>query len=348
MAIPKLLPTTLVGSYPPPEWLVDRERLTKAVARNKDDALWRVPPELLAGAQDDATKLAVRDMEDAGIDIVTDGEIRRESYGTRFALSLEGVDADNPGEKPGRAGKPTLVPRIVGPIKRRTAAEVRDAEFLRSITGRGTKITLPGPFTMMRQLKDDYYGDEEAAAMAIAAEINAELKDIKAAGIDVVQLDEPWMQSWPEDAGSFGLKAINRALEGVEGPTVVHVCFGYAHVMPDKPKGLAYKFLPEFEDCICTQVSIETAQPQLDLHVLKELPSKTIMLGVLDLAVSAAVETPELVAARIEKAYAFVPPERLVPAPDCGMKYMKREVAFGKLKALADGAALARKRLGAA
>jgi 5-methyltetrahydropteroyltriglutamate--homocysteine methyltransferase len=322
--------------------------MMKAVARNKDEALWRVPPDLLETAQDDATKLAVRDMEDAGIDIVTDGEIRRESYGTRFALSLDGIDADNPGEKPGRAGKPTLVPRIVGPIKRRTAAEVRDSQFLRSITKRGTKITLPGPFTMMRQLKDDYYGDEEAAAMAIAEQINAELKDIKAAGIDVVQLDEPWMQSWPADAGSYGLKAINRALEGVAGPTVVHVCFGYAHVMPDKPKGLAYAFLPEFEDCICDQVSIETAQPELDLHVLKELPSKTIMLGVLDLATTAAVETPELVAARIEKAYAFVPPERLVPAPDCGMKYMKREVAFGKLKALADGAALARKRLGTA
>jgi 5-methyltetrahydropteroyltriglutamate--homocysteine methyltransferase len=347
MTIPKLLPTTVVGSYPPPEWLVDRERLTKAVARNKDEALWRVPPELLAGAQDDATRLAVGDMEAAGVDIVTDGEIRRESYGTRFALSLEGVDADKPGEVPGRSGKPTLVPRIVGPIKRRTAAEVRDAQFLRSLTGRGTKLTLPGPFTLMRQMKDEYYGDQEAAAMAIAEAINGELKDIKAAGIDVVQLDEPWMQSWPSDAGSFGLKAINRALEGVPGPTVVHVCFGYAHVMPDKPKGLGYAFLPEFEDCICQQVSIEAAQPELDLHVLKELPSKTIMLGVLDLAVSAAVETPELVAARIEKAFAFVPPERLVPAPDCGMKYMKREVAFGKLKALAGGAALARQRLGA-
>jgi 5-methyltetrahydropteroyltriglutamate--homocysteine methyltransferase len=347
MAIPKLLPTTLVGSYPPPEWLVDRERMVKAVARNKDEALWRVPPELLELAQDDATKLAVRDMEDAGIDIVTDGEIRRESYGTRFALSLDGIDADNPGEKPGRAGKPTLVPRIVGPVKRRSAAEVRDAQFLRSITKRGTKITLPGPFTMMRQLKDDYYGDEEAAAMAIAAEINAELKDIKAAGIDVVQLDEPWMQSWPEDAGSFGLKAINRALEGIEGPTVVHVCFGYAHVMPDKPKGLAYKFLPEFEGCIAKQISIETAQPDLDLTVLKELPSKTIMLGVLDLAPTAAVETAELVAKRIDKAFKFVPPERIVPAPDCGMKYMKRATAFGKLKALAEGAAIVRKSLGA-
>jgi 5-methyltetrahydropteroyltriglutamate--homocysteine methyltransferase len=344
MAIPKLLPTTVVGSYPPPEWLVDRERLTKAVARNKDDALWRVPPELLAGAQDDATRLAVGDMEEAGIDIVTDGEIRRESYGTRFALSLDGIDSDNPGEVPGRSGKPTLVPRITGPITRRTAAEVRDAQFLRGITRRGTKITLPGPFTLMRQMKDEHYGDPEAVAMAIAESINGELKDIKAAGIDVVQLDEPWMQSWPGDAGAFGLRAINRALEGIEGQTVVHVCFGYAHVMPDKPKGLAYAFLPEFEGCIAKQISIETAQPQLDLAVLKELPSKTIMLGVLDLGTQ-AVETPELVAARIEAAFAFVPPERLVPAPDCGMKYMRRDVAFGKLKALAAGAAIARGRL---
>ena len=344
MSIPKLLPTTVVGSYPPPEWLVDRERLTKAVARNKDAALWRVPPELLAGAQDDATRLAVGDMEEAGIDIVTDGEIRRESYGTRFALSLDGIDSDNPGEVPGRSGKPTLVPRITGPINRRTAAEVRDAEFLRGITRRGTKITLPGPFTLMRQMKDEHYGDPEAVAMAIAEAINGELKDIKAAGIDVVQLDEPWMQSWPGDAGSFGLRAINRALEGIEGQTVVHVCFGYAHVMPDKPKGLAYAFLPEFEGCIAKQISIETAQPQLDLAVLKELPSKTIMLGVLDLGTQ-AVETPELVAARIEAAFAYVPPERLVPAPDCGMKYMRRDVAFGKLKALAAGAAIVRAKL---
>jgi 5-methyltetrahydropteroyltriglutamate--homocysteine methyltransferase len=341
MTIPKILPTTVVGSYPPPEWLVDRERLTKAVARNKDAALWRVPPELLAGAWDDATRLAVGDMEEAGIDIVTDGEIRRESYGTRFALSLDGIDSDNPGEVPGRSGKPTLVPRITGPIRRRTAAEVRDAQFLRGITRRATKITLPGPFTLMRQMKDEHYGDPEAVAMAIAEAINGELKDIKAAGIDVVQLDEPWMQSWPGDAGAFGLKAINRALEGIEGQTVVHVCFGYAHVMP---KGLGYAFLPEFEDCIAKQISIEAAQPQLDLAVLKELPSKTIMLGVLDLGTQ-AVETPELVAARIEAAFAYVPPERLVPAPDCGMKYMRRDVAFGKLKALAAGAAIARERL---
>lgn len=344
MTVPKLLPTTVVGSYPPPEWLVDRARLTKSVARNKDAALWRVSEDLLSGAQDDATKLAVRDMEDAGIDIVTDGEIRRESYGTRFALSLGGIDSDNPGEVISRSGKPTYVPRIVGPITRGTAAEVRDAEFLRRITRRATKITLPGPFTLMRQMKDEYYNDPETVAMAIAEAINGELKDIKAAGIDVVQLDEPWMQSWPSDAGSFGLKAINRALEGVEGDTVVHVCFGYAHVMPDKPKGLAYAFLPEFEDCIAKQISIETAQPQLDLAVLKELPSKTIVLGVLDLG-SPAVETAELVAARIEAAFAFVPPERIVPAPDCGMKYMAREIAFGKLKALAEGAALVRQSL---
>ena len=341
MPIPKLLPTTLVGSYPPPVWLVDRDRLTKSVARNKDAALWRLPAEVLEQAQDDATRLAVRDMEEAGIDIVTDGEIRRESYGTRFALSLDGVDADNPGEVISRTGKPTLVPRIVGPIKRRTAAEVRDAQFLRGITTRGTKITLPGPFTLMRQMKDEHYGDPEAAGMATADAINAELKDIKAAGVDVIQLDEPWMQSWPGDAGAFGLRAINRALDGIEGDTVVHVCFGYAHVVQDKAKGMAYAFLPEFEGCIAKQISIETAQPQLDLAVLKDLPSKTIMLGVLDLGTE-GVETPELVAKRIEAAFAYVPAERLVPAPDCGMKYMKREVAFGKLKALAAGAALVR------
>ena len=342
MSIPKLLPTTLVGSYPPPEWLVDRDRMVKAVARNKDDALWRVPPELLELAQDDATKLAVRDMEDAGIDIVTDGEIRRESYGTRFALSLAGIDADNPGEKPGRGGKPTLVPRIVGPVKRRSADEVRDAQFLRSVTKRGTKITLPGPFTMMRQLKDDYYGDEEAAAMAIAAEINAELKDIKAAGIDVVQLDEPWVRTSPDKAERYGVRAINRALEGIEGPTVVHLCFGYAHVVANKPRG--YAFLPQLADTVAKQISIEAAQPRIDLGVLDDLSGKQIMLGVLDLG-SAEVETAEQVADRIRAGLRHVSAERLIPAPDCGMKYMPRERAFGKLHALVEGAAIVRREL---
>ena len=338
----KLLPTTVVGSYPPPEWLVNRQLLRSKVARVHMPELWRVSEPFLEAAQDDATRLAVLDMEAAGIDVVTDGEIRRESYGTRFGLELDGVDSENTVEITGRTGIQVTVPRIVGPIKRRKAVEVRDAEFLVSVAKAQTKITMPGPFTLTRQMKNEFYADDEEAAMAFAAAINEELREIKAAGVDVVQLDEPWMQAWPEEAQRYGVKAVNRALEGIEGQTVVHVCFGYAHVVANKPSG--YSFLPQFGDTIAKTVSIEAAQPKLDLGILKELGDKTIMLGCLDLG-SMEIETPQTVQARIEAAYPFIPPERIIPAPDCGMKYMPRDVAFGKLKALADGATLARNRL---
>ena len=338
----KLLPTTVVGSYPPPEWLVDRDILRRTVARTPIPEVWRVRQPFLLAAQDDATRLAISDMEDAGIDIITDGEVRRESYSTRFGLELGGVDSKNLAEIKGRTGVSIVVPRITGPIRRTAPVEVRDAQFLRAQTKRLTKITMPGPFTLTRQMKNDYYGDTEEAAMDMAAAINAELKEIKAAGIDIVQLDEPWMQGFPEEAARYGIKVLNRALEGIEGQTVVHICFGYAFLVQQKRSG--YAFLPEFADSIATQISIETAQPKLDLGVLRELANKTIVLGVLDLA-TMAIEAPELVASRIEAAFAYVPPERIVPAPDCGMKYMPRDVAFGKLKALSDGAALARARL---
>ena len=338
----KLLPTTVVGSYPQPEWLVDRDILRRTVARTPIPEVWRVDEPFLLAAQDDATRLAVRDMEDAGIDIVTDGEARRESYSTRFGLELGGVDSKNLAQIRGRTGVGIVVPRITGPIRRKKAVEVRDAQFLRGIAKRRTKITMPGPFTLTRQMKNDFYADDEEAAMDMAAAINAELKDIKATGIDVVQLDEPWMQGFPEEASRYGIKVLNRALEGIEGPTVVHICFGYAFLVHHKRSG--YAFLTEFADSAATQISIETAQPRLDLGVLSDLGNKTIVLGVLDLA-APAVEAPELVASRIEAALAYLPPERIVAAPDCGMKYMPRDVAFGKLKALADGAALVRARL---
>jgi 5-methyltetrahydropteroyltriglutamate--homocysteine methyltransferase len=339
---PTLLPTTVVGSYPPPEWLVNRELLRKTVARVHAPQIWRVAEPYLEAAQDDATRLAILDMEQAGIDIITDGEIRRESYGTRFGLQLEGVDAEDPAQIIGRTGITVNVPRIVGPIRRVKPAEVRDAEFLRAHTDRRAKITMPGPFTLSRQSKDEFYGDEAEVAMAFAAAINEELHEIKATGVDVIQLDEPWMQAWPDQARRYGVQAVNRALQGVEGPTVIHICFGYAHVVSNKPSG--YSFLPEFGDSIATQISIEAAQPKLDLGILRELGDKTVVLGCLDLG-SMEVETPETVAARIEAALPYVGPERIVPAPDCGMKYMRRDIAFGKLKALADGAALVRKRL---
>jgi 5-methyltetrahydropteroyltriglutamate--homocysteine methyltransferase len=340
-----LLRTTVVGSYPQPDWLVDRDALkSQSVPRVRARELWRVDEALLEQAQDDATLLAIRDMERAGIDIISDGEIRRESYSNRLATALDGIDVDNPGQVIGRTGHPTTVPRVVGRIRRRHAVEVRDVEFLRRNTDRAIKITLPGPFTLTRQAKDEFYRDEEALAMDYAAAINAEARDLKAAGADVVQLDEPWLQAFPDAAMRYGVRAINRALEGIPSTTAVHLCFGYAHLVRDKKPGAGYSFLPQLADSIADQISIEAAQPSLDLAVLKALAGKTIILGVIDLG-SAGVETPEEVARRIRRGLEHLPPERLVPAPDCGMKYLPRDAAFGKLKALADGAAIVRREL---
>ena len=340
-----LLRTTVVGSYPQPDWLVDRDALkSQSVPRVRARELWRVDEALLEQAQDDATLLAIRDMERAGIDIISDGEIRRESYSNRLATALDGIDVDNPGQVIGRTGHPTTVPRVVGRIRRRHAVEARDVEFLRRNTDRAIKITLPGPFTLTRQAKDEFYRDEEALAMDYAAAINAEARDLKAAGADVIQLDEPWLQAFPDAAMRYGVRAINRALEGIPSTTAVHLCFGYAHLVRDKKPGAGYSFLPQLADSIADQISIEAAQPSLDLGVLKALAGKTIILGVIDLG-SAGVETPEEVARRIRRGLEHLPPERLVPAPDCGMKYLPRDAAFGKLKALADGAAIVRREL---
>ena len=337
-----LLPTSLVGSYPQPEWLIDRVKLSKQVPRVRVDDLWLVASDKLETAQDDATLLAIRDQEQAGLDIVTDGEQRRESYSNRFATALDGIDVDNPGTVINRNGRPIPVPRVVGPIRRTRPIERRDLEFLRANTGRAVKATLPGPFTMGKQAQDDYYKDEEAVALAYAAAVNAEIKDLFAAGADVVQIDEPWMQQHPDKARRYGLKALDRALDGVAGTVAVHLCFGYAAVVHDKPSG--YSFLPELEGSKAQQISIEAAQPNLDLNVLNELPSKTIILGVIDLA-DMAIETSQTVAGRIRRALDHVPAERIVVAPDCGMKYLPRAVAFGKMKAMAEGAAIVRREL---
>jgi 5-methyltetrahydropteroyltriglutamate--homocysteine methyltransferase len=338
-----LLPTTVVGSYPQPDWLVNHAVLAKnVVPRVRMREIWRVGEDVLEQAQDDATLIAIRDMERAGIDIITDGEMRRESYSNRFALALDGVDVDNPAEVMGRAGKMTRVPRIIGAIRRRHAVEVRDVAFLRANTDLRIKITLPGPFTLSMQAKDEHYRDEEAVAMAYAEVVAEEARDLRAAGADVIQIDEPWLQARPEQAKRYGVRAINRALQDVPGPTVVHLCFGYAAVVQDKPSG--YSFLPQLADSIAEQISIEAAQPNLDLGILSDLSNKTIMLGVLDLG-SAEVETAEVVAGRIRAGLRHVPAERLVPAPDCGMKYIPRARAFGKLKALAEGAAMVRREL---
>jgi 5-methyltetrahydropteroyltriglutamate--homocysteine methyltransferase len=340
-----LLPTSLVGSYPQPEWLIDREKLSKQVPRVRVDDLWLVAPDKLEAAQDDATLLAIRDQERAGLDIVTDGEQRRESYSNRFATALDGIDIENPGTVINRNGRSIPVPRIVGPIRRRHAVELRDLKMLRANTGRAVKATLPGPFTMGRQAQDDYYKDDEAVALAYAEAVNAEVKDLFAAGADVVQIDEPWMQQHPDKARRYGLRALDRALDGIAGVVAVHLCFGYAAVVHDKPSG--YSFLPELEGSKARQVSIEAAQPKLDLAVLKELPSKTIILGVIDLS-DMTIETPQTVAERIRRALRQVPADRLVIAPDCGMKYLPRAVAFGKMAAMAEGAAMVRKELSGA
>ncbi len=340
--VEKLL-TTVVGSYPQPEWLVDRKNLqSRLPPRVRARDIWRIPEPLLQEAQDDATLLAIRDMERAGIDIISDGEMRRESYSNRFATALAGMDLEHPGEVLGRAGRTNLVPRVVGPIRRLYPVEVRDVEFLRRNTDRRIKITVPGPFTITHQTQDDYYHDEKALALDIAAAVNEEIKSLQAAGADVVQIDEPYLQARPQQAKAYGVEVINRALEGVEGPTALHLCFGYAAIVHDRPG--QYAFLTELRDCVVQQISIEAAQPNLDLSVLRELAGKTIILGVLNLG-DMTVETPETVAARIRAALHYVEPERLILAPDCGMKYLPRAVAFGKLCALAEGARRVRAEL---
>ena len=340
----RLLPTTVVGSYPQPDWLVNRQMLSKVVPRTRMHALWRIPAEFLEQAQDDATLLAMRDMERAGIDIITDGEIRRESYSNRFATALEGVDSVNPGQVRSRAGIMTPVPRVVAKIRRSHAVERRDMEFLRANTALPAKITLPGPFTMVQQAKNEFYKDDEELAMDFAAAVNAEAHDLQKAGADIIQLDEPWLRHDPEAAKRYAVKAINRALHGITVPTVVHLCFGYAAVVPGASKPTGYSFLPGLSDTIAQQISIEAAQPKLDLGVLKDLADKKIMLGVLDLGDN-TIETPELVAQRIRAGLKYVKATDLIAAPDCGMKYLSREVAFGKLKALAEGAAIVRREI---
>ena len=332
------LVTTVVGSYPQPDWLIDRQRLgDRLPPRVRARELWRVPEPLLEAAQDDATRLAVQDMERAGVDVITDGEMRRESYSNRFATALDGVDLDEPGVALDRTGHENPVPRVVGPIRRREPVEVRDVEFLRSITDRRIKITVPGPFTMTHQAQDDHYGDERSLALAYADAVNAELRDLKAAGADVVQIDEPYLQARPEPAREYAVEAVDRALDGIEGDTVLHTCFGYAHIVHDRPSG--YPFLRELNECAASHLSLEAAQPDLEPEVLRELPDKVIVLGVLDLG-SAEAETPEVVADRIRRALEVLPPERLVVAPDCGMKYLPRELAFRKLEAMVEGARL--------
>jgi 5-methyltetrahydropteroyltriglutamate--homocysteine methyltransferase len=334
------LPTTVVGSYPQPDWLVNREMLSKTVPRVRMD-IWRVPEQWLEQAQDDATIVAIRDMERAGIDIITDGEIRRESYSNRFATALEGIDTAKPGHVRARSGHETPVPRVVGKIRRTRAVEVRDMEFLRSNTDRIAKITLPGPFTMSQQAKNEFYKDEEEMVMDYAAAVNAEARDLEKAGADVIQLDEPWLRNDPEAAKRIAVKAINRALEGLEVPTIVHLCFGYAALVPGETKPVGYSFLPQLSDSTAQQISIEAAQPKLDLGVLEELAGKKILLGVIDLADPKA-ETPQLVAERIRAGLKHVAADKLIPAPDCGMKYLPRALAFAKLKALSQGAAIVR------
>ena len=341
----KLLPTTIVGSSPQPEWLIDRAKLAgRFPPRVRARELWRIAPEFLQEAQDDATIMAIKAQEDAGIDIITDGEMRRESYSNRFATALDGVDIDNPGSALDRSGHPNPVPRVVGKIRRRHAVEIEDVLFLRRHTDRRIKISVPGPFTMAQQAQIDHYGgSRELAAMDYAVAVNEEIRDLFAAGADVVQIDEPYMQARPEEARAWGQKALNLALEGVGGETAVHICFGYAAIIHTRPSG--YSFLPELQNCSCNQISIETAQSNLDCSVLTGLAGKTIMLGVIDLS-DMQVESPVTVATRIRRALPFMKAENIIVCTDCGMKYLPRDVAAGKMKAMVEGANIVRGELG--
>ncbi len=335
-----LFPTTLVGSYPQPEWLIDRESLAgRFPPRVRLEGLWRVAPEHLAEAQDDATRVAIREQEEAGLDIVTDGEIRRESYSNRFATALEGVDIDNPGEALDRSGHPNPVPRVTGRIRRLHPVQVDDVRFMKAHTDRQVKITVPGPFTMSQQAQNDFYGSEAEMAMDYAAAVNEEIRDLFAAGADIVQVDEPYMQARPEKAREYGLDAVNAALDGIDGTTALHICFGYAAIIHERPSG--YSFLPELAGCACRQISIETAQSNLDCSVLETLPGKQIMVGCIDLS-TPEVETPDTVAERVRRALAHMPKENVILAPDCGMKYLPRDAAFGKLRAMVEAAKILR------
>ena len=338
-----ILPTTLVGSYPQPDWLIHRAKLAgRFPPRVRAKELWRVAPEWLEQAQDDATQLAIRDQERAGLDIITDGEMRRESYSNRFATALEGIDIDNPGTALDRSGHPNPVPRVVGSIRRRHPVQVRDVTFLRANTDRMIKITVPGPFTMAQQAQNDFYKDEVELAMDYATAVNEEIKDLFAAGADVVQIDEPYLQARPAKAKQYGVQVLNQALNGITGTTAVHICFGYAAIIHHRPS--AYSFLPELEAANVRQISIETAQSHLDCEVLAELPSKTILLGVLDLA-DMTVETPGIVAERIRRALPYVDAKNIVVAPDCGLKYLPRDIAFQKMRAMVEGALMVRSEL---
>lgn len=336
-----LFPCTLVGSYAQPDWLIDKEKLAgRFPPRTRALELWRIPGEFLDEAQDDATRIAILEQEQAGLDIVTDGEIRRESYSNRFATALDGIDIDNPGTALDRSGEKVYAPRIVGPIRRSRTVMNNDAKFLRRNTDRGTRITVPGPFTMSQQAQNDYYKSDAECAMAYAAALNEEIRDLFAAGMDIVSIDEPYMQARAEKAREYGVEALNRALEGLDGKTCVHICFGYAALIHERPEG--YSFLPEFTGISVNQVSIETAQSQLDCSVLESLPEKEIVLGVLDLS-TREVETSETVKQRVYRALEYVSPERITLAPDCGMKYLPRDVAFAKLRAMCEAAAQLRK-----
>jgi len=343
VAMSSLLPTTVVGSYPQPEWLIDRQLLMgNTPPRVRMRELWRVAPEFLEAAQDDATIVAIRDQERAGIDIVSDGEMRRESYFNRFATALDGIDLDRPGTVVSRTGKSVFVPRVVGPVRRRRPVNVRDVQFLRANTARRIKVTVPGPFTMTQLAQNDFYASEAELALDYAAAVNAEIRDLFAAGADVVQVDEPYMQAHPEPARAYGVAALQRALDGVQGTTAVHICFGYGAMVTGKPA--QYAFLPELAATSVRQVSVETAQPSLDCSVLQDLKDKTIILGVLDLSTH-DVESPDVIAGRIRRALPYVSPDRVIVAPDCGMKYLPREVAFAKLRAMTAAARLVRQEL---
>jgi 5-methyltetrahydropteroyltriglutamate--homocysteine methyltransferase len=337
------LPTMIVGSLPQPDWLIDRDRLTHQFPpRVRATELWRIPSQFLQEAQDDATLAAIRAQQEAGLDVVTDGEIRRESYSNHFATALDGLDLEHPGTVRNRSGIDIPVPRVTGEIRRPAPVQVDDVRFLRAHIDRTIKITVPGPFTMAQQAQNDYYADDRGLAMAYADVVREEIADLFAAGADIVQIDEPWLQARPEVARRYGAEVVNRALEDAAGPVHVHLCFGYAAMVSDRPAG--YSFLPELADTPADTISVETAQSHLDPATLRPLRGKGVALGVLDLS-TPEVETPETVADRVRRALDHVDVDRLMLSSDCGLKYLPRESAAGKMRALAEAAAVLRVEL---
>jgi 5-methyltetrahydropteroyltriglutamate--homocysteine methyltransferase len=336
--------TTIAGSLPKPAWLA-RPRLLWAP--------WQLEGEALVEAKRDATLLALKEQEDAGIDIVTDGEQARQHFVHGFLEQIEGVDFGRRVRMGIRNNRyDAEVPTVTGSLRRNRSVHGFEAAIARSHTGRRLKFTLPGPMTIVDTIADAHYGDKVALAMAFAALLNEEARELAAAGVNVIQFDEPAFNVYTDEVGEWGIAALHRAVEGLACKTAVHICYGYgikANLDWKASLGAEWRqyeaIFPALAESRIDQVSVECAGAKVPVELLGLLKGKDVLLGAVDVA-SERVETPEEVAATIEQASHFVPAERLYPCTNCGMAPMDRSLAISKLGALTAGAALARNRLG--